>query len=688
MNRVVLFFLIFFLQASYLGSKELVLIPDSSENSPISLSKYFSILEDTAKSLSFQEIQSPNWDSKFTNISEGLETLSFGYTRSAYWLKLTIKNENPRDHRQILEIASYPISKIVFYTQEGTSVQKEIVTGSNFEFNSRAYANRFFVFPIEIPANTSKTFYFRLETSVSLIVQGRLWERDDFFRHERNDYLFQAIYFGMVLAILIYNFLLFVSIKDSLYLVYIGFVLSGSLTLSSLNGLAHEFLWPGATDWADSSTYVGFSLTLANLLLLLRKMLNIQNLYPKIDLFLKSLFVLLLALPIGFIVSIQDFSEPSAFLFGFTGALILGVSIFCALKRDRSAYFFVISFFFLCLGMIVTGLWALKILPANSLTTNGMQFGSAFEMLLLAFALADRFNQIKKAQVKTQTDLLSAQTKALEAEHKLVETLKTSERLLEEKVKERTSELNKSLTIIKKDLSIAKKIQQNIVSVPAEISDKIEIKSLYLPMSEVGGDFFDITKLKQSKIRIFLADATGHGVQAAMVTMAIKGLYDNLKHLELETNHVLESLNFEYYSKYRSLNAFFTCLILDIDLENGQIHFASAGHPNALHFQNSTVHCLERTGKMVGLLKEIQFGKLQRNLMPRDRIYIYTDGMFEQFNSSKVEFGEETLVNTLEKTLNLSLDQSIQKTLEELTNFLEGTERQDDITLIGIEFNG
>lgn len=88
----------------------------------------------------------------------------------------------------------------------------------------------------------------------------------------------------------------------------------------------------------------------------------------------------------------------------------------------------------------------------------------------------------------------------------------------------------------------------------------------YLPVSEVGGDFFDLSLLKDSKYRILISDATGHGVHAAMITMAIKGLYDPIKNFELPPAKVLEIFNEEFMDNFVSLNSLLTAMILDIDL--------------------------------------------------------------------------------------------------------------------------
>ena len=113
---------------------------------------------------------------------------------------------------------------------------------------------------------------------------------------------------------------------------------------------------------------------------------------------------------------------------------MLVVVVACALKRQRSAYFFLAAFALLMLGGATTTLRAMGIVPTNAFTVDAIQLGSALEMLLLAFALADRFNVMRREKAKVQAELLQAQ-------QQLVDTLQSSERKLEQRVAQRTDEL-------------------------------------------------------------------------------------------------------------------------------------------------------------------------------------------------------------------------------------------------------
>ena len=218
------------------------------------------------------------------------------------------------------------------------------------------------------------------------------------------------------------------------------------------------------------------------------------------------------------------------------------------------------------------------------------------------------------------------------------------------------------------------------------LTEELKIIPLYIPMSEVGGDYYDINQVNEFTYRIFLADATGHGVQAAMITMAIKGIYDNIKNFELSVNEILNIFNNEYIEKYISLNSFMTAIIIDIDIRNQKLKFASAGHPAGVHFGKAGIQLLEKTGKLIGVKKDNEYKSGDLDFLRGDRLYIFTDGIFEEFNSQEEEFGEEKLYSILSENANLSIEESLQEVLTRLDQFLDGKEKQDDISMLGIEY--
>ena len=369
-------------------------LPDQK---PVSLTEYFAVLEDPGLTLTLADVRKPDTASRFKGGQAPAAALSYGFTRSAYWLRLTLRNPSDRPMERMLEIGYPLLSNIQLYQPTKDGTYRSSATGAATPFSTRPYPNRFFVFPLVLPEHADQVVYLRLQSASSMLVPARLWEPRAFHAYERGDYVAQAWYFGTAMALILFNLLIFIALRDVVYLQYVVFAIGAALTISAGNGWGKEFIWPDATLWSNIAVSVFGAFTLAALLVFMRRMLNTREVIPRLDRLVQALIGIHLLFPIGFAVSVETFAIPSTFFIFVTTALILFVGMYCAfVKQQRIALFFVAAFSMWILGVLVVGLKTVTLLPANALTMNGWQIGSALEMLLLAFALAYRFNMIRR----------------------------------------------------------------------------------------------------------------------------------------------------------------------------------------------------------------------------------------------------------------------------------------------------
>lgn len=402
---------------------------------PLSLTRHFAVLEDPEHTLTLSDVQQIDIAATFQTDLPDAEALSIGFTHSAYWLRLRLQNPAEHPVERFLDLGTFLLSSVQFYQPMADGTYSSVITGQAKPFNTRLYRNRNFVFPLTLPAKSDQVFYLRISSADAITIPAKLWDVPGFHAAERDDYVLQAWYFGMASAMILFNLLLFIALREVIYLLYVNFVTCAALGLAAQNGLAHEFLWPAATLWSNVSVFVGFALSLATILMFMRHMLDTQKVIPKTDRVIKLLVATHLIFTLCFFVSLQTFALPAEILNIATALLVLGVSVYCTLKGQRSAYFFVAAFSLLMLGGLIHGMRDFGVVPTNIFTLNALQIGSALEMLLLAFALADRFNTIRLEKA-------AAQREKLEAQQHLVEHLQSSERELETRVTQRTSELH------------------------------------------------------------------------------------------------------------------------------------------------------------------------------------------------------------------------------------------------------
>lgn len=398
------------------------------------LTAHFSILEDKSGQLTLADVQQPQVAARFTPSGDVGESMNLGFSRSAYWLRLRLRNPSAQPLERLLEIGYARLGSIELHAPQADGRYEGVKTGITMPFASRPHAHRFFVFPLTLPAGSDQLLYLRVQSTSSLLIPARLWAPHAFRAYERQDYSAQAWYFGMASAMVLFNLLLFLALRDRNYLLYVGFVASNALALAAENGLGDEFLWGNSPRWSLIASMVGYSFAIGFFVLFMRRMLGTAELTPRVDRLLQGLAASLLLSPIALALSFRTVILPLILLYLVTVMFCLSIGAFYSLRRQRSAYFFLVAFAILGIGASAYALRTLGVLPTNVFTQNGMQIGSALEMLLLAFALADRYNVLRHEKE-------SAQEQALQAQRQLVDSLRLSERMLEERVAQRTDEL-------------------------------------------------------------------------------------------------------------------------------------------------------------------------------------------------------------------------------------------------------
>lgn len=425
-----------FYAASCAASPTLVVGQDGPHPKGVGLTPYFEVLEDPSQTMTLADVQASSTAGLFKGDLGNDSSVKLGYSQSAFWLRLKFANTGNKPVSRLIEIANPTFGYVAFFHPDVSGEYRAEHTGIQVPFESRPYRHRHFVFPLSLQGNSEQTVYLRVQSITPMSVLAKLWTPETFRAVERNDYIGQAWYFGIVTAMAIFNLLMFVTLREVIYLRYVAFISAMALTLATQSGLVKEFVLHDAPWWSSTGTILGFCFTLVFALGFMRHMLNTAKVAPILDTMARVFTGVLLLAALWASWDIRTVLEPATLLFAVVALFVLGTGIVCAFKRQRSAYFFVAAFAIVCLAGVLAAARSVGLVSPSFLTENALRIGSAIEMLLLAFALADRFNVIRleKNMARREADRI---------QKRLVDTLKTSERVLEQRVAERTAELDK-----------------------------------------------------------------------------------------------------------------------------------------------------------------------------------------------------------------------------------------------------
>jgi len=248
--------------------------------------------------------------------------------------------------------------------------------------------------------------------------------------------------------------------------------------------------------------------------------------------------------------------------------------------------------------------------------------------------------------------------------------------------------LRLSYETVQEDLQIAKIIQRNVLP-PDDLSiHGLDLKTHYLPFREVSGDIYDINEITPGYVRIFLADAPGHGIQAALITMIIRSEYEKLKRNAGDPSEVLKALNRNFIHSYESLHNYFSCIVVDIDINNRKLAYSSAGHPEQVLIQNKKLIPLPATGILAGDVFESDYKLKEFTFDDGDKVLVFTDGLYERMNEEMEKSVKKVILSSLESSRMYHVSDLFESLLETLEKYHRDRvldSRHDDITLIAIE---
>jgi serine phosphatase RsbU (regulator of sigma subunit) len=273
---------------------------------------------------------------------------------------------------------------------------------------------------------------------------------------------------------------------------------------------------------------------------------------------------------------------------------------------------------------------------------------------------------------------------------------------LERRVDERTGELaatNRELehaleSLRQKDSRLAEDIEQartfqEKILAPMPRSLDVDFASAYRPLESVGGDVFDAYQAGPGRFRIFLADATGHGVQASMRTFLIKAEYDRLKIAHHAPHALLQELNGRLAGLFPAGEILCTgcCVDVAIDRDGGAtITYANAGNPPLLHWNGGALAPIHGDAPLLGIGDPTWPDPEVFRILPGDLLVIASDGLTEQRGPSGIAF-EDTL-RTGGMPAPRSAADGVDWLLRAFDAFRGDTPLADDVTLVALRLCG
>jgi PAS domain S-box-containing protein len=243
-----------------------------------------------------------------------------------------------------------------------------------------------------------------------------------------------------------------------------------------------------------------------------------------------------------------------------------------------------------------------------------------------------------------------------------------------------------------RDLEAAARIQKALLPTLLPQIDRVHFAWAFRPCDELAGDILNIFQLDAKHIGFYVLDVSGHGVSAALLSVAVSHFLSPLAPNSLlrspdgrlaRPSEVLERLNIQFSSD--PSEQFSTLFYAVLELSTFEMNYANAGHPGPLLVsEGGAMRTLQNSSFPIGIVDEATYDDEVVRFEPWDCLWLYSDGLVEAMNDRGEQFGNERLVAELRACNAVPVNQGVERLLQIVEDWTGNNGPQDDISIVAI----
>ena len=464
-----------------------VILTDLSGRYPLGM--HLEYLEDSTRSLSVEQVVSPEYAAQFVPSRD--DVLNFGFTQSAYWVRVRLQQPDVVRMPWLLEIANPFTDRIDVYLPEANGQFEHKQAGDSFPFNQRDISHRHFLLWLSLPDGEEFTCYLRFQNKGRITIDVTIWNLETFNQAQYHRQIASGLFYGAVLIMLAYNLLSFLLLKEWIYLNYVLLALTLGLVLLNNEGYAYQYLWPTLVWWNDVSLVTLTGLTGIVAMAFSHQFLRIAVYSRLFHRVIQGFVLMWSVLTLTFFLTRHPLLPQLIIGLQLPGPLALIVAGVVVWRRGyRPARYYLLSWGVLFSGAFLEVLGMYGIIPIALVDGKGLRLGLALSLALLSLAMADRIHLLKQEKA-------DAQENALQASQKNERLIREQNTILEEKVAERTGELRQSNDQLHCEIRERKQVEETL----RKLEKAIETTDVGITITDPDGRIMYINP----------ADALNHG---------------------------------------------------------------------------------------------------------------------------------------------------------------------------------
>ncbi len=388
---------------------------------------------DTTNQLSFLDISSAKYAEKFT-IKSSYQNKDY-LSDASYWIRFSIKPDRDSKKKWLIEFYDQTIDELEVFQPTSDGIYEHHLMGDHFEFSKRNFLHKNFEIPLDFKDESEQVFYFRIQSHEFADIRFALRSVNWFVFYALNEYFLYGTFYGMILVIVLYNFMMFLAIREIKYIYYIFYIISVAFYAMSIDGIGFQYFWPNHPEWNDYVSGIFLYSLILWALVFTRRFLSTRAKVPMLD---KALLAMIVLRTLVFLFEL--FFYPEFFAFRSIEILPLSLIFFTGVKvwmrRYRPARYFVIAYGLLLFGFLFRTMVFFDWIQLTTVSHYTLHFSFVIEMLFLTLALGDRITILKDNRDRALKRIIKQHELNMELKDKV-------NRELEAKVKERTITLDK-----------------------------------------------------------------------------------------------------------------------------------------------------------------------------------------------------------------------------------------------------
>lgn len=378
----------------------------TDQQTAFNLAPYIELLRDPTRALTLRDVSSPPFSDRFSQNLQGVPNL--GITNDAVWARWRVRNDSSTDEWR-LALDEPRLGSVSFYLPSTDIEFVEKASGRDLPFNARELPYRPFVFGLDLPRTSERTYYLQLKSASPLVFPITISTADAFAQKEQQNLLFFGLFYGAMLIMAGYNLFLFFSLRDPNYLYLALFIVTYSLSAAVRQGLASQYLWPSLPNPFFVQAFTALALIFQ--IKFTTGILETRARLPGLHRIFDGLVIATLV-----VTGFSLFVSVNAVL-NLVTALTLaseGVAVFAVLRQGyRAARLYLVSwvlFLFSALAFVFSNL---NLLSALVIPETVVIIATAVGALFWSLAIADRVNLLK-AETESANGQLTLTNRRLE----------------------------------------------------------------------------------------------------------------------------------------------------------------------------------------------------------------------------------------------------------------------------------